>query len=142
MRYPGEGQTLQIGTKNIKLKGVEYPFIAVSDHWRPALLHNSRLVWIHHYRAIKGLRPAVFKVYYATANVPYNRLPWTVDNESDGNEYTTLEEAINVAMSIAERKLAAVMLGRIGGLATTVKKSAAARENGKLGGRKTKFSLL
>jgi len=142
MRYPGEGQTLRIGTKNIKLKGVEYPFIAVSDHWRPALMHVSRLVWIHHYRAIKRLRPAVFKVYYATTNVPYNRLPWTVDNESDGLEYTSLEEAINAAMSLVERKLAAATLGKRGGETITEKKSAAARENGKLGGRKPKFSLL
>lgn len=101
------------------------------------------MVWIHHYRAIKGLRPSVFKVYYATVKVPYNRLPWTVDNKSDDIEYITLEEAIQVAIELAEKRKtlaqalsqAAANLGKMGGMVISEDKSLAARENGKRGGR-------
>lgn len=145
MRYQEELTTrenpLCIGTKHIKIKGVEYPFIAVSDHWRPALLHESRMVWISHYRAVKGLRPGIFKVYYATVRVPFNRLPWTVDNESHG-EFTDLVEAIEAAMRIAEVKMAAASLGKLGGLVKSEKKAMGSRENGKMGGRRKQFSAL
>jgi len=43
---------------------------------------------------------------------------------------------------IQTRNSAAASLGRCGGSTITEKKSAAARQNGKLGGRKPKFSLL
>lgn len=145
MRYQEELTTrenpLCIGTKHIKIKGVEYPFIAVSDHWRPALLHESRMVWVHHYRAVKGLRPGIFRVYYAKVKVPYNRLPWTVDNESHG-EFTDLVEAIEAAMRIAEVKMAAASLGKMGGMARSEKKAIGSRENGKMGGRRKQFSAL
>lgn len=146
LRYQEECTTREnpiiIGAKRIKVSGVEYPFVAVSDHWRPALLHDSHLVWIHHYKAIKGLRPSVFKVYYATVKVPYNRLPWTVDNQSDGIDYGKLEEAIQAALRIAEVKQAAASLGKIGGLVKSEKKAEKSRENGIKGGRKRSFSAL
>jgi len=150
LRYPEESATrenpLRVGTKRIKIKGVEYPFIAVSDHWRNSLLHENRLVWIHHYRGIQGLRPSVYKVYYATKQVPYNRLPWTVDNtcsgnEPDGAEFSLLEKAIECAMIIAESRgelanIAASELGYRGGIVRSERKSKAAQENGRRGGRK------
>lgn len=153
MRYSEESTTrenpLRVGTKRIKVNGVEYPFIAVSDHWRPALLHENRLVWIHYYRAIEGLRRGIFKVYYATVKVPYNRLPWTIDNacfgsEENGREFRTLKEAIDVAMILAEdrgrmieiaSKSSVAEAGRKGGLVKSEKKAKQVKENGAKGGR-------
>lgn len=160
LRYQEESTTrenpLRVGTKRIKINGVEYPFIAVSDHWRPALLHDNRMVWIHHYRAVEGLRRGIFKVYYATVKVPYNRLPWTMDNQvintggryNDG-KFETLIEALNVALLIAqekevelERSNAASLLGRRGGLVKSERKAEKVRENGKKGGRKSRVDIF
>lgn len=153
LRYPEESTSrdnpLRIGTKRIKINGIEFPFVAVSDSWVPALLHENRLVWIRHYRAIEGLRSRTFKVYYATGKVPYNRLPWTIDNQCDSQEYGTLIEAVNAALLIAhekevesQRSNAASLLGRQGGLAKSVVKSRKSKENGIKGGRKRSFSAL
>lgn len=152
LRYQEESTTrenpLRIGTKRIKISGVEYPFIAVSDHWRPALLHESRLVWISLYKEVKGLREKYFRVYYVTEKVPYNRLPWTVNNKSDWVEYKTLIEAVNVALLIAQEKEAEVqrsnaasLLGRKGGLVKSEVKAEKVRENGKKGGRPKSTSI-
>lgn len=152
MRYQEESTTrenpIRIGTKRIKINGIEYPFVAVSDSGVPALLHENRLVWIRHYRAIEGLRSRVFKGYYATGKVPYNRLPWTTDNQNYG-EYGTLIEAVNAALLIAqekeielERSQAASLLGRQGGLVKSEVKAKKSRENGIKGGRKKSFSAL
>lgn len=148
LRYPHEGTAIRIGTKRIKISGVEHPFIAVSDHWRPAIMHENRLVWIYHYRKIEGLRRAVFKVFYATAKVPYNRLPWTVDNRSFGNkEYLSLKDAIEDALAVAENRewvekmeseVAARQLGQKGGSVRSERKTLSSKENGKRGGRPRK----
>lgn len=160
MRYQEESTTrenpLRVGTKRIRINGVEYPFIGVSDHWRPALLHENRLVWIHHYRTIKGLRRGFFQVFHAVGKVPFNRLPWTLDNRviktggryNDG-QFETIIEAVNTALLIAQEKEAenqrsnaASLLGRRGGLVRSEKKAEKSRANGIKGGRKRAFSAL
>jgi hypothetical protein len=152
MRYPEESKKenpLRVGTKHIRVKGVEYPFFAVWDHWRPALIHDSGLAWIQYQREDR-----VYHIFYATARVPYNRLPWTVDNarlceisseDCRRTEFDSLEKAIDVTMMIADilneividkGRITASELGYRGGIVRSERKSKAAQENGRKGGRK------
>lgn len=152
MRYPEESRKenpLRVGTKHIRIRGVECPFIAVWDHWKPALIHDSGLAWIQYQK-----ETGVYHVFYATARVPYNRLPWTVDNNrlceisSEGCrqvEFNSLNEAIKVTMMIVDilneividkGRITASELGYRGGIVRSERKSKAAQENGVKGGRK------